>query len=51
VTALGGYRSADFSRLGQSYCQMLREVWREVPVVWEGSPVPRPPPRDHPCAR
>jgi hypothetical protein len=51
VTQLGSYRSADFSALAMSYCETLREVWREVPVVWENAPVPRPPPLDHPCAR
>jgi WD40 repeat protein len=50
VTQLGGYRSADFSALAKSYCDTLRDIWREVPVVWENAPVPRAPPRDHPCA-
>ena len=32
-------------------CELLREIWDAVPVVWErGLPLERPPPTDHPCA-
>ena len=33
------------------YCQLLQDVWRTVPVVWEGGrPVLKRPPAEHPCA-
>ncbi len=36
--------------LSDDYCDLLRDVWRRVPIVWE-SPraVLRPPPEQHPC--
>jgi WD40 repeat protein/serine/threonine protein kinase len=40
---------ADFSR---DYCELLRQVWDEVPIVWEGGlPVRRPAPAEHACGR
>ncbi len=34
------------------YCQLLQDVWRAVPVVWEdGNPVVKPTPTEHPCFR
>ena len=38
--------------LFRDYCELLAQVWRKVPVVWEhGLPVTRAPPKDHRCAR
>jgi WD40 repeat protein len=50
-TELGMVRSLDLGVLGRDYCDVLREVWAEVPVVWQGGvAVMRVPPADHPCA-
>jgi WD40 repeat protein len=50
-TELGMVRSLDLGVLGRDYCDVLREVWAEVPVVWHGGvAVLRAPPTDHPCA-
>ena len=33
------------------WCDLLADVWRRVPVVWEGAlPVAAPPPAGHACA-
>lgn len=52
VTELGDTRLIDVGALRLGRCELLRELWRSVPVVWsEGAPARRPPPRQHPCAR
>jgi WD40 repeat protein len=52
VTELGDHGVLDLSFHYREYCELLREVWRQVPVVWEGGqPVLRPPPGDHRCGR
>jgi len=51
ASELGGSLRWDLGVFAQSQCQLLREVWREVPVEWEeGQAVLRPPPTNHPCA-
>jgi WD40 repeat protein len=51
ATELGSHLVWRLGPLLKGYCELLREVWRDVPVVWEqGRPVRRAPPRDHPCA-
>jgi len=52
ATALGDHMVLDLSTLHLPYCELLRQVWREVPVVWEKrAPVVRTPPTSHACAR
>ena len=51
ATDLGSHLSWDLSVLFRDYCELLAQVWRKVPVVWEhGLPVTRAPPADHRCA-
>jgi hypothetical protein len=52
ASELGDHQAMDLRAFEISYCDLVREVWRSVPVVWEdGLPVPRRPPFDHACAR
>jgi WD40 repeat protein len=52
ATELGDHVVWDLSLLEMPYCDVLRQVWKSVPVLWEGgSPVLRPPPSDHGCSR
>jgi WD40 repeat protein/serine/threonine protein kinase len=52
ATELGSHLVWDLGPLRVSYCDLLRDVWRAVPVVWErGKPVLRAPPRGHRCNR
>jgi len=40
----------DLRAVERPYCTMLREVWQEVPYVWENGQVAlRPAPANHPC--
>jgi hypothetical protein len=51
ATELGQHLTLDLGVFQRPYCEVLRQLWRQVPVVWEaGLPVLRPPPRQHPCA-
>ncbi|HZO11658.1 MAG TPA: hypothetical protein VFB62_00315, partial [Polyangiaceae bacterium] len=50
ATDLGRHLVWDLSAFYRERCELLREVWERVPVVWEyGEPVRREPPADHPC--
>jgi hypothetical protein len=50
ATELGHHVTQDLSALTKRYCKLLRQVWRQVPVVWErGAPRLRPPPPGHRC--
>jgi WD40 repeat protein len=50
ATDLGSFLSWDLSTLRESWCSLLKDIWLQVPVGWEGSrAVRRPPPRTHPC--
>ncbi len=52
ASTLGDFVSLDLGVLGRPYCDLMREVWSAVPVVWsEGRAVAQSPPEDHPCAR
>ena len=52
ATDLGQHLVLDLSVLRLPHCELLRRIWREVPVIWEGGlPVLRPPPKDHACQR
>ena len=49
---LGDAYAVDLRALALPTCVLLGEVWRSVPVVWEGdSFVRRAPPPAHRCAR
>lgn len=51
ATRLADDRTFDLSVFDEEYCALLRRVWREVPVVWEGGLlVEREPPARHRCA-
>jgi hypothetical protein len=51
VTELGDHVVWDLGVLFGAYCDLLRELWRQVPFDWEkGRAVVRPPPHEHPCA-
>jgi WD40 repeat protein len=48
---LGQHVSIDLGLYSRDYCDLMREVWQVVPVVWvNGQPVARAP-SDHRCAR
>ena len=50
ATDLGGHLVWDLRILEASRCELLRAVWKRVPVVWErGRPVPRAAPLGHRC--
>ncbi len=50
-TELGDHESLDIAVLQREYCDVLRELWAEVPVIWEGGrTVVRPPDPGHRCA-
>jgi len=52
ASELGDHLRWELTELTRSRCELLRALWAEVPVVWEGGrPIVRPPPDDHPCAR
>jgi len=48
---LGDHVDVDLSPLTLPYCDLLRNVWANVPVTWEGlKPVRAGPPSGHQCA-
>jgi len=50
ASELGDHLSLDLGVFRQGYCQVLHQVWRMVPVVWDsGLPVTRKPDPEHPC--
>ncbi len=51
ATELGDHAVLDLEAFYADRCALLRQVWDEVPVVWEqGLPVERAPAADHECA-
>ncbi|HTJ45265.1 MAG TPA: hypothetical protein VL463_24330 [Kofleriaceae bacterium] len=51
VSELGDEVTIDVAPLAADYCALMRSVWAQVPVTWEGGgPVRTPPPRAHRCA-
>ncbi len=52
ATDIGDHEVMDLGVLTMDYCDLLRSVWDQVPVVWaSGKAVPQPPDPDHRCAR
>jgi len=52
TTDVGDHAALDLGALEREYCDLLSEIWDQVPVAWEGgSPEALDPPADHPCAR
>ena len=50
ASELGDHARLDLGVFRKGYCQVLHQVWRRVPVVWDsGLPVTRQPDRKHPC--
>lgn len=50
ATALGRMLAWDVGVFFRNYCGLMREVWAQVPVVWEnGRAVRREAPADHAC--
>ena len=50
ASELGQYSVLDVSMFDRDYCDLLREVWKMVPVTWaSGLPVVSEPPGDHHC--
>jgi hypothetical protein len=50
LSELGDALSWDLEMLDRDYCALLREIWREVPAVWElGRALEREPPPEHRC--
>ncbi len=52
VSELGDQAALDVAPMRASYCDLLRAIWAEVPVVWTGDgPTVTPPPTGHACRR
>ncbi len=50
TTTTGDSIAIDLSVYTRPYCDLMREVWDEVPIIWEnGKTVLAEPPEDHPC--
>ena len=50
ASELGGFVVWDLSPFYRERCALLREVWEQVPVIWQrGQALERPPPSSHPC--
>ena len=51
ATGLGDHLRWELDTLTMDRCELLRDVWDDVPVVWEnGLPVPTLPPEAHECS-
>jgi hypothetical protein len=51
ASELGDHIALDLQVFEKEYCDLLKEIWQQVPIVWEtGLPIKRPPPSDHPCS-
>jgi WD40 repeat protein/serine/threonine protein kinase len=52
ATELGEVAVLDLGIFHDDYCDLLEQVWQDVPVIWEnGLPIHRDPPGDHRCRR
>jgi len=51
ASELGDQMQMDLKTLHSEYCEVLRDVWRQVPVEWKGGrPARREPLASHPCS-
>ncbi|MFH0902585.1 MAG: hypothetical protein V2A73_18300, partial [Pseudomonadota bacterium] len=51
ATEVGDFRAIDLAALYRDYCELLVDVWNNVPVVWRaGMPALAMPPAIHRCA-
>jgi WD40 repeat protein len=51
ASELGDTRAWDLGVYHRDYCDLMQDVWRDVPLVWQGGrPVLAEPPAQHPCA-
>ncbi len=52
ASEVGDLDVVDLSILSRDYCDLLQEVWREVPTAWvSGAAATRAPPQEHECLR
>ena len=52
ASELGDHLLWDMRVFGADYCELLEEIWSQVPVEWEGGhAVLRAPPADHLCTK
>ena len=52
ASELGDHTTLDLDVLREPYCSLMREVWAQVPVVWQhGLAVVQPAPADHACRK
>ncbi|MFH0900523.1 MAG: hypothetical protein V2A73_07830, partial [Pseudomonadota bacterium] len=50
ATEVGDFQSIDLTSLYQDYCELLGDIWKTVPVVWQaGMPALVLPPAGHRC--
>ncbi|MFH0903255.1 MAG: protein kinase [Pseudomonadota bacterium] len=50
ATEVGDYRAIDLAALFQDYCELLDDIWDNVPVAWQaGMPASALPPSLHRC--
>lgn len=48
---VGGKATLDLRIFARDRCDVMREVWEQVPIAWgDGRPVPAAPPPFHECA-
>ena len=51
ASELGDHRALDLAAFERPRCELLRDVWEAVPVVWEGGSAKQAPkPLGHACA-
>ncbi len=51
VSSLGDNLSWELTPMTIDRCELLRQIWEQVPAVWTGGlPVEQSPPPDHACA-
>ena len=51
ASELGDFERVSLEIYRRPWCDLLREVWHEVPIMWcNGRPVVEPPPAPHECA-
>jgi len=51
ASELGDVRTVDLAIFYRDYCDLLGEIWKNAPAVWEGGKlVLKPPPGGHACA-